>query len=335
MRARLKNLLKNLALSAASLLVCVLLLEGVLRLAGYGRLEIYQPDPVLYWKLKPGQDCFTKIDHKPVHINSEGTRGPEFAPEKPAGTIRILSLGDSKTFGWGVSGTEAYSGRLEILLQSWVGRGRKVEVINAGVNAWSYPQMLNYVRSKGLSYRPDFLILADANFWTQFSEQSSPAFVKKFMRRVWLKNVLRRFAIYHYVVEVKLKRFYEAHRTRFIPVDPAKDTLFKEEQKQDPAALVENSIREICRLALSHSIKPVLVFIPFVDPAEPAFQIQVRDAKRRVSEELRIPFVDFSAESLSGGKTLYLPDDPAHLNVRGNEIMAGLLFKTVTNLISL
>jgi len=33
------------------------------------------PRPKLYWKLKPNQDCFTKVDHKPVHVNSHGTRG--------------------------------------------------------------------------------------------------------------------------------------------------------------------------------------------------------------------------------------------------------------------
>src|SRR6266511_3843525 len=115
--SRMKRLWQNLALSAASLLVCAALLEMVLRLCGYGNLEIYEPDPVLYWKLKPRQNCYTKIDHKPVHINSHGTRGAEFQAAKPPNTIRILSLGDSRTFGWGLSESETYSGLLEQLLQ--------------------------------------------------------------------------------------------------------------------------------------------------------------------------------------------------------------------------
>ena len=99
---RWKRLLQNLALSCVTFFLCVAALEIVLRLAGYGNLEIYEPDAKLYWKLKPNQDCFTKIDHKPVHINSHGTRGAEFTVEKPANTFRILSLGDSRTFGWGL-----------------------------------------------------------------------------------------------------------------------------------------------------------------------------------------------------------------------------------------
>jgi lysophospholipase L1-like esterase len=135
-----KALLLNLALSCGVFLLCVAALEGILRLNHYGNLEIYEPDPKLYWKLKPNQDCFTKINRKPVHVNSHGTRGPDFQTDKPVGTIRILSLGDSRTFGWGLADEETYSRQLERLLQERAGSGKRIEVINAGVNAWSYLQ---------------------------------------------------------------------------------------------------------------------------------------------------------------------------------------------------
>ena len=333
MRPRLQSLLKNLALSAASLFIFVALLESILRLMGYGHLEIYQPDPVLYWRLKPNQNCYTKIGHKPVRINAHGTRGPDFASHKPPGTLRILSLGDSKTFGWGLTEKEAYSGRLEDLLQQWAGPRRKVEVINAGVNAWSYPQIKNYFRNEGVAYQPDAVILADANFWTQFGDQNSPEFVRKFMNRVRLKNFLRRFALYHYFIEVKLNRFYQAHRSRFIPVDPAKDTLFKAQQRE-PEVLVYQAIQGLCQSARDHSIKPVLVFIPFVDARDPPFQEKVLASKQAISRELGIPLIDLSSETARAGKSLYLPDDAAHLNVTGNEIVARLLFQSLTNLLS-
>src|SRR5438093_8551015 len=125
---RLKRILQNLAISGVSLLLCVTLLEVILRLNGYGNLEIYEPDPVLYWKLKPNQNCYTKVDHKPVHINSKGTRGPEFQVRKPANTLRIISLGDSRTFGWGLSEAETYSCVLENMLQQRLGNSKKVEI---------------------------------------------------------------------------------------------------------------------------------------------------------------------------------------------------------------
>src|SRR5262245_28768345 len=162
-RPRIRSILQNLALSAGSLLLCFVILEIILRFSGYGNVELYEPDPVLYWKLKPNQDCFTKIDRKPVHINSRGTRGPEFQVPKPAKTLRVLSFGDSRTFGWGLTEAESYSGRLQTLLQERAGPGTNVEVINAGVNAWSYPQMHLYFRDHGLKFQPDVVVLADAN----------------------------------------------------------------------------------------------------------------------------------------------------------------------------
>src|SRR5678816_722373 len=119
--SRRKRLLQNLALSLGVFLLCLLGAETTLRLAGFGNLEIYEPDPRLYWRLKPNQDCLTKIDRKPVHINSHGTRGAEFVAEKPPGTFRVLSLGDSRTFGWGLSQAQTYSEEYGRLLQEQFG----------------------------------------------------------------------------------------------------------------------------------------------------------------------------------------------------------------------
>lgn len=176
--SRWKRVCQNLALSAFVFLLCFVALEILLRIVGYGNLEIYAPDAQLYWRLKPNQDCYTKVGRKPVHINSHGTRGAEFPEAKPTNTIRVLSLGDSRTFGWGLTEEETYSARLGKLLQEKMGMGRQVEVINAGVNAWSYPQMLVYLRERGLKFQPDFVVLGEANLWTQFSENSSPEFVR-------------------------------------------------------------------------------------------------------------------------------------------------------------
>src|SRR5438445_2491659 len=256
-RSRRRRLAHNLTLACVVFLLCLVFCEIALRLAGYGNLEIYEPDARLYWRLRPNQDCFTKVDHRPVHINALGTRGPEIQSAKPAGTFRILSLGDSRTFGWGLADEETYSRRVEKMLNDqWRGtlqpstlntqrpttnapltpalspsagarekrapsllEARRVEVINAGVNAWSYSQMVVYFREVGLTFQPDMVVLAEANLWTQFSEKNDPAFAEKFMRRVRLKNFLRQFALYHFVVEVQLQDFYQRHRTKFIPVD--------------------------------------------------------------------------------------------------------------------
>jgi lysophospholipase L1-like esterase len=328
-RSRLKRVLQNLALSGSVFLLCIAASELVLRLKGYGNLEIYEPDPALYWKLKPNQDCFTKVDHKPVHINSLGTRGPEFPVDKPANTFRILSLGDSRTFGWGLTESETYSARLQKLLQESIGKRREVQVINAGVNAWSYQQMSVYFREYGLRYNPDAVILAEANLWTQFSEQNSPEFVKKFMLRVRLKNLLRRSALYHYVIEIKLQDFYQRHRAKFIPVDPKQDALFKEQQEKDPEAAFRSAIESLCSLALSNRVTPILLYLPTLSDLSATNEPAILRIKRDLSRKLNIPFLDVTSMVRPQAKDLYLEADPVHFNTSGNDIVARQLAETM------
>ena len=323
----------KLLLAGASFLIFLLLAEVVLRMAGFGKVEIYDPDRRLYWRLRPNQDCFTKVDHKPVHINSRGTRGAEFAVPKPPGTIRILSLGDSKTFGWGMSETETYAHRLEELLQRNAPSGTRIEVINAGVNAWSYPQIKLFLQEHGLAWKPDFVLLADANLWTQFSEDSDPAFVDKMLSRVRLKNLLRRSAIYHFVIEVQLANVYARYRTRFIPIDPKQDQLFKEAQKSDPDAVFKKAIEDTCELARRAGARPVVMYIPILTDLEAGVESNVQKAKRELTGRLGIPFLDFTPELKPEGGGVYLDADPVHLNVKGNEMVARRLAVTFADLL--
>lgn len=313
--------LPKLFLAGGSLAVFLLIAEGVLSLAGFGNVEIYEPDPRLFWRLKPNQDCFTKVDNKPVHINSRGTRGPEFDVPKPAGTIRILSLGDSKTFGWGLTEAETYSALAERLLREKTKGDRRLEVVNAGVNAWSYPQMKLYFQDHGLGFEPDVVVLADANLWTQFSEDSDPAFVKAMLSRVRLKNLLRRSAIYHWLIEVQLNNFYQQARTRFIPIDPKQDQLFKEQQKTDPDAYFKKAIEEFCVLAKQKGVKPVMIFIPILDDLKAGVETNVQKAKREICSRLEVPFLDFTGDLKDDPDSYYLDADPVHLNVKGNEVV--------------
>jgi lysophospholipase L1-like esterase len=330
--ARGKRWLQNLALFCGTFFFCLILLEVALRFLGYGNLEIYEPDRKLYWRLKAGQDCYTKIGRRPVHINSRGTRGPEFQIEKPSGTFRILSLGDSRTFGWGLSDEETYSRRLEYLLRER--SGRPVEVINAGVNAWSYPQMQVYFRDEGLAFQPDLVILGEANLWTQFSEHNSPEFVDQFLGRVRLKNFVRRFALYHFLIEVQLQDFYQRHRTKFIPVDPKQDQFFTEQQQEDPDRVFREAIRSLCLSAKSNGVQPVLLHLPTVNDLGPTNESHVLRVKREVAHQTGAPLVDLTPQLSPQGKALYLEADPVHLNAQGNMIVAERLIQILTNHLS-
>lgn len=331
--SRLKNALKNFALFAFTLLLCFALAEMVLRYMDYGNLEIYEPHPQLYWWLKPSQHCYTKVNRQPVEINAHRTRGADFATAKPAGVKRVLCLGDSRTFGWGLSEPETYAAVLQERLRARFGPG--VEVINAGVNGWTFPQMTVFLRDHAPAWQPDVVVLGDGNLWTQFSEKNDPAFARKFAWRVRLKNLLRRFALYHFVVETQLRSFYESYRTKFIPVDPAQDGSFRAQQQQDPAVFFHESLATFCRVAQSNQIQPVLLYLP---PEEALHSTNNRyamilEVKRAVARELAVPLLDPTAEMAAQAKPLYLPDDPVHFNAAGNEIIGHRLFEVVSPLL--
>jgi GDSL-like lipase/acylhydrolase family protein len=91
-----------------------------------------------------------------VH-NSRGMRDSrEFRYDKPAGTIRVLALGDSNTQGYEVRQNETYAAVLERYLAK---HGVRAEVLNAGVSGFSTAEALAYLENEGYKYQPDVVVL--------------------------------------------------------------------------------------------------------------------------------------------------------------------------------
>ena len=86
-----------------------------------------------------------------VAINSVG---PERAYAKPEGAVRVLLLGDSTGWGWGVEDGEAFARLVEADL------GPGVELINLSVPGYSTDQELLWFESEGLRYDPDLVLIA-------------------------------------------------------------------------------------------------------------------------------------------------------------------------------
>jgi lysophospholipase L1-like esterase len=325
MTDKLKSLSKNLVLLFTSILVTSFLIEIFFKILGYGNVEIYEPDQKLFWKLKPNQDCFTKIGHKLVHINSKGTRGRDFSEKKPDDVFRIVSVGDSRTFGWGLSEPETYSFLLEDSLRAFFGDSRKVEVINAGVNAWSYDQIYMYLKGVALNYQPDLVIVAQANLWSQFNENATEDFRTKFMTRVWLKNLLRRSALYHYMIEVQLKTFYDRYRNDLIPM-PEREDEIQFRQRKDENTVLRESIESICRLLKEKNVNFLLLHIPWEIEEFQIFRVE-KAIKQDLSGKYDIHLIDLEGPFSSSKSKLFQEADRVHPNAEGNKIIANQIFR--------
>ncbi|RIK70505.1 MAG: hypothetical protein DCC66_04260 [Planctomycetota bacterium] len=91
-------------------------------------------------------------------INSLGLRGPLPPVEKGADVYRVICLGDSFTFGEGVKEGDTWPRQLERLLASRM-PGRRVEVINAGIQAYDTKDAAALYLLKLAAYKPDAVIL--------------------------------------------------------------------------------------------------------------------------------------------------------------------------------
>ncbi len=91
-----------------------------------------------------------------VSINSVGLRGPEISA-KTTDVFRILVLGDSFAFGWGVEDDETFAARLEKELKSEI---PGIQVLNGAVPGFGLPDELEWLEHYGLHLEPDLVLLA-------------------------------------------------------------------------------------------------------------------------------------------------------------------------------
>lgn len=141
--------LKNLLMSAFTALLVLGSAELTLRLVDWPPPSIYVDGHRPIWTLHPNVDLDLRHHELerdfPVHVSGVGFRGPE--PIAP----RIACLGDSTTFGWGVTESQAWP---QLLAQEL-----GVEVLNAGVPGYSTHQGLATL-DRVLALKPDLVVLA-------------------------------------------------------------------------------------------------------------------------------------------------------------------------------
>ncbi len=160
MRVYLREVLPNLLLSTATVVIFLGGTEGVCRL-----LESRQPPRVVAPYITPWEnweDGFYTVKSTAVgwppweDYNSEGLRDRERTVEKPEGVRRVICLGDSTTLGWGIRPEEAYPQVLEDLLES---EDDRVEVFNVALGGWSTRQERIAYERIVRKYRPDAVLL--------------------------------------------------------------------------------------------------------------------------------------------------------------------------------
>jgi hypothetical protein len=114
-----------------------------------------QIDPALGWSNLPNSRARVvagPMDYR-VEINSLGWRDRERALARKPGVTRILALGDSMTWGWGVDAEARFSDLLEERMQP------SVEVWNTSSPGWGTDQEYWALQDRLLAVAPDIVVL--------------------------------------------------------------------------------------------------------------------------------------------------------------------------------
>ena len=323
-------------LVAASLLASALILEVGLRLFWDGYYQKFQPDrpwaefefhPTRGFGLARGLEMVDwDTDFKVLRRhNQHGFRSPEIPLEKPPGHTRVLAIGDSFVYGTGVENDETYPAVLEQIDPT-------LQVINAGVPAYSGAEELVQLREEIAIWKPDIVIAA--YFWNdlfgaypgrylQFelrddgslflnppepATEAHPAFDshrRKHERRVRRYHFIARHSYLYRLVSDRLKIagfvLKEWWKSLRGPPPAAGAAPDEDRSQEEPAgALSLALLREMARVSEEHGARFLLLVIPDqaqVEPDQdvlglPPFVLEVQDRVVTFAKREGIPVLD-------------------------------------------
>jgi lysophospholipase L1-like esterase len=160
-----QNSLRSFLQIAAVFLLCFLIVEICVRIYLHHHLvydvemsryamtlKIDSPDRRISHVHKPNAQA--KLMGVWVRTNAEGFRGPQ-CPVARCSKKRLMFLGDSLTFGWGVEEQDTFTDLLESKLNAIA----PTEIINTASGNYNVEMETHLFLEKGLKYHPDKVVL--------------------------------------------------------------------------------------------------------------------------------------------------------------------------------
>jgi lysophospholipase L1-like esterase len=309
------------------------------RSAGYGLGPVFDnltvPDDV-GWRWLPDQHVVSPNGF-PLDINDCGLRDPrEVRLPKPAGTWRLVALGDSFTYGLGLPFELTYSHRLETSLRERAGSGpdaESIEVWNAGVNGLNSCQELGWLRAYGLPLEPDVVTVGFV--MNDVIPTTSADLPRRFPGRSWML----RLPIYHWLrinalnrwrlmgndpEAARLKALINQHRG-FAEQAPSKSAVARGYWDEALGCLSE--MAAVCRERGIPLVLIVFPTLPQMNQPDPLPEPQVLLRKLAAREGLIL--VDLLEPYAAAGPSALFESDKSHPSELGNAIAAEELLRAL------
>lgn len=280
------------------------------------------PDALVFWRLTPNLTNFV-AGEQVVTTNAFGIRGAEISQEKPPGAFRVLVLGDSAFFGYGVSATQMLSTRLQIRLQAAY-PGRTIEVLNCAVPGYTTYQGLEYLESQGLSFAPDWIVVGfnddpEADLLSDRERGPSTPTARLVMRMLYRSNVY--MLLRKWLVNRGLAGDFDRMRQA--------ESAGVQVSRVSPEDFRSN-LNHICSLARDRGTRVTLVVMPrnlAILPSGPeAYHEVILDVARQFDVSVVNLYTDWNDASID---QYFLKDDAMHPNAAGHDRMAAAIARTI------
>ncbi len=254
-----------------------------------------------------------------VSTNSRSLRYKEIPVGRQPNTVRLLALGDSTTFGWGVEQDETYPAQLERILQEKHPEV-VIQVLNGGVPGYTSFQGLHHFKRNCLPYEPDIVL-----FGYIVQDARKTAITDKQQRLIDLEVQRRRL---NPLYRIRLVRYLHWQYVKYLSW---KNQRLSDEAKADPTAETrvpladyKENILTFARLCKENHAQLVLFGFPL---EVIGYTKHHRDLLARVAKEEGLPHFDPSNQIHEAARreTLYFPKDKGHPNARGCALIARLL----------
>jgi len=328
----------NFGLLAFSLALCLVFLEVSLTfmipppIIWLDPQEGYLHDQELMHRLKPNQEAYTHSF--PVHTNSYGLRDREFPIQTEPGTVRILCLGDSLTFGNGVAVESTWPKQLEDLLNS-APTGVHYQIINAGVSAYDTWQEIGYLERYGMQFQPSVVILG---FYANDVVPKPTVMPKSvsgggtLQRLGWkayvsdeVAHVLKRSRVLLFMRD-RLDKLANVIRPNGLHSHKEAMLLgVRNEFIEAGWKEVERSLSQLVTLGRKGKFRTMIVMFPMEDQIAGTYGTQgYQDRLKNLAQRAGIPVIDLTASfhaAFTGFDSLFIPWD-GHPNARAYGIAA-------------
>ncbi len=337
-RPRRTGILSRCALSAASCVLVLLVLELGYRLFGpvikFVEPTPQIPDPELGYSLKPnaarqyqGFDEWVE-----VRISSQGLRDAEFGP-KAQGELRVLVLGDSYAYGAEYNAPLLFPELLEQKLAQRL-TGVKVSVLNAGVSSFGTFQEYGMLCRYGPAFQPDVVVLQFCPNDLENNMKHRPEGIRALYESVQgvdrLERTLGSIArVSHLARFIALKIRADMQRRTTERLNIENHRAGKGRGVDYPQQLCLEFVDKIRTRSQELQAELVVLIIPFSMPGgEMPQATDTYSFLSRHCEESRIPWMSLPDAAERSGR-LWSQCIQFHLTRRGHEVVAEQLLPLV------